>query len=298
MIYFSALHDSDKVYILLPGNPGISELYYEFLVQFHEKYDKSIHLYAIDYMGHTIGAKALFLLEDQIEHARRLIIRIKMNHPNATITLMGHSLGGFIALRLESMAHHLILLFPAIDDLKSTQNATNRLNRVLFTPIGILCITILVYMTSVLPYIIKYKLIHYIEPRASHDQLVILTRHWDYKLVKNTVGLTMDEYKHIGPLDLSKFQRQRHDSVQTSLNCKSNSKLIDKCLFLFTPFDGWCSISTFRQLSYTYPYKLINRDKLTSYNKSGIYLTPNNIPHAFVLGYSQQVCDIVHQLHQ
>ena len=289
MKYCASIESSPKVvFILIPGNPGNCELYLDFMHYLHNKYDRKVDIYSFSHLGHASPSSETYLLEDQVENSRQEIVRIKQENKDANIYLFGHSLGGYIALRLESLADKVILLFPAMDDLKNTKNAYEMW--FLFTRLGLFMLAFITFITSYLPKTLRYHLIYFVEPKLTHDQAVIFNREWDPRIVYNTIGLTKDEFKIITPIDLSKFERtSRNDS---SLQHKSK-KLIDKFYFLFTPFDGWCDIMTYRKFATKWPNKLIERGNLGIRESGGIYLTDAQIPHAFVLGYSMEVAEIL-----
>ena len=291
MKYCSAREPSNVVFIMLPGNPGNSKIYIDFMRCLHLLYNQKVDVYGVNFLGHCEPSSEVFSLEDQIEYIRRQILSIKYDHPNAKIYLLCHSLGAFVGLRLESLGDKIICLFPSIDDFKSTFHA--RLMRPLYSTIGLQIVAFLVFLTSFVPRAVRLYLTLLLEPRFTVDQATLLSTEWDYRLIHNTLGLVRDECKFIPPLDLSKFDRMtRNDS---SLNSKS-SALIDKCYFIFSPFDGWCSIETFRKLTTKYPEKLITREHIRKSDEGGIYLTDAEVPHGFVLGYNEEVAKLVHKI--
>ena len=281
---FTAKDSLKAIFILLPGNPGKAELYFDFLDQLYHNYDKAVDIYAFNYLGHHIPSSTTYVLQDQIEYCRQEILKIKRDYPKNEIYLFGHSLGAFIALKLESLANKVILLFPAIDDLKSTQNAKEMW--LLFTRLGIFMVACFTYIISFLPMAFKYQLVHWVEPKTTHDQNVVLARNWDYRIIYNTIGLTRDEFKVISPLDISIFKR----------SISNNKCLINKCWFFFSPFDGWCDITTFRKMAENWPELVVTRENIHQFENGGIYLTDAEVPHAFILGYGHKVASLIHDI--
>eukprot|EP00835_Amoeboradix_gromovi_P007037 NODE_1011_length_2226_cov_0.251058.p1 type:complete len:295 gc:universal NODE_1011_length_2226_cov_0.251058:1812-928(-) len=291
MRYCRAVETSNVVFVLLPGNPGKAELYLDFMYNLYDNYNQKVDIYAINYLGHHEPSSLVFGLEQQIEYCRQQILNIKKDNPSAELYLFGHSLGAFIALRLECLADKVVLLFPSIDDFKSTYNA--KLMWLAFTTLGVYMAAFFVWLLSFLPLAIKYNAIHFVEPRLSHDQVVIIARNWDHRIVYNTLGLVHEEISIIEPLDLDKLERlSRQDSAWGN----KPQKLIDKCYFLFSPFDGWCSINTFRKIASRWPEKLITRKNICKMDNGGIFITDADIEHAFILAQNMKVAALISKI--
>eukprot|EP00834_Sanchytrium_tribonematis_P000790 NODE_15_length_50561_cov_0.608081.p21 type:complete len:307 gc:universal NODE_15_length_50561_cov_0.608081:44630-43710(-) len=288
MKYYASATEPETVFILLPGNPGCSDLYLDFMEYLHQRYEEKVDIYSIDYLGHTTPSPEQFLIEHQLEYCRRKILSIKFEQPNAKIYLFGHSLGGYLALRLESLADRIVLLFPAIDDLKNTENA--KMMWFLFTPMGIFIMSMLSWLLEILPLTVKFHLAHYVEPRLGYDQRMIVSRIFHHRVVANAVGLSRDEFDKIKPLDMAALGR--HKRQDSSLD-EDPVRVIDKCYFVFAPFDGWCKINTYRNLCNEFPDKIIEKETAKESEKGGIYLTDSTIPHAFILGHHRPVVDII-----
>ena len=276
MKYFSAKQSAQVVFVILPGNPGKVELYLEFMQHLYNKYKQQIDIYGINYLGHVEPTFKCYSLMDQTEHCKVEIYKIKQQHPNVKLYLLGHSVGAFIALKLEYLADKLVFLFPSIDDFKATPNA--KIYWPLFTPIFIYFVAFLVYLTSFFPASLRLQISILVDPKLTIEQAAVMTREWDPRIIYNTGKIVQDEFEYITALDLKEMEL-----------------VINKCWFILSPFDGWCDIGTYRRLATKWPNKLITRDSVQK-NKDGggLYLTDAGIPHAFIVGYNMEVAEIVY----
>ena len=289
MFYKSAKIESNEVIVLLPGNPGIPLLYTEFMDHLYTYYDGEIHLYCLDYLGHVVVDKQQYSMADQVEHSRQCLLEIKEKHPNCILTVIGHSYGGYMAMELESLADKLVLLFPSIDDMGHTNNAQSLIAKLLFTKIGLWLAFYLVWLTSFIPNSIRHFLVRTVDRQLNKDQATAVLMIWNYYVIKDSMGLANEEFKKIKKFNFDRLNQQISTFKQGKL-----STLMDKCYFVFTPLDGWCKIETFLQLIKKYPTKLVV--ELEGRQDGAIYITNKETPHAFCVGYSKQVAEIVYIL--
>lgn len=92
----------EHLFVLIPGNPGISACYVPFMEHLYgllsKRLDKTVGLVAVGFAGHTIfshGNKAYDLLE-QVEHQKKALHKLCAQFPHAKLYLLGHSIGCYI----------------------------------------------------------------------------------------------------------------------------------------------------------------------------------------------------------
>jgi pimeloyl-ACP methyl ester carboxylesterase len=120
---------------LIPGNPGAAEFYKEFrLILSHEKHIPSNHIHIAHHPGHSVATihEPALGLEDLIRYHTEEIMRMYGVEGEAdhTIHLMGHSIGGYIVLRVADTMHRtypqmfqrlkLHLICPTIISMRDT----------------------------------------------------------------------------------------------------------------------------------------------------------------------------------
>ena len=82
--------------LVIPGNPGSSNLYLPLLMDLDEVFNNTCDIMLISHRGHTIEKyeeDELFTYEDQIEHVANIIKTNIDENPVVPIILVGHRLG-------------------------------------------------------------------------------------------------------------------------------------------------------------------------------------------------------------
>lgn len=136
---------SKNVIVLFPGNPGIGGAYLYFaedLIKEYETRGEDVTIYIVSYPGHgptwTSERRSCcwsyypgrFTLKEQVQHKIAFMKRLwtQERFDEKSVTLIGHSIGGFMALRvLESGIfnfHRVIPLMPSIVNFENNPNAS------------------------------------------------------------------------------------------------------------------------------------------------------------------------------
>lgn len=278
--------------IFLPGNPGIIDLYIEFLTEIHNKTNKTIWI--IGHAGHERFSDDWnylqennhgYTLQGQINHKvlRTYIFIILINlinfnfqitfiekyvPQNVTITLCGYSMGTYISLKIlqvpsiKSRITKSYLLFPAIEHLAESRNGfilTNYLRYISFLQ------STMVILINSLPAYVENLLI------ASICKIFNLPA--DYKryiknflnsyTIRNTMLLARESMVHV-----------RERDTETLKNNLTILKLY------YGANDWWAPINYYENLKKDIP-------------EIDAELCDKSIPHVFMLHYSFEVAQIV-----
>ena len=115
--------------IFIPGNPGIHVFYDKFLKSLSHKTGEKVLI--TEHFGHQKGIKPIYTLEEQIEYNYTQIQDMISLHKPNQLTIVGHSVGAFIALKLlERWDYRTILVCPVIHKLIESKRGS-KLNKLL-----------------------------------------------------------------------------------------------------------------------------------------------------------------------
>jgi len=110
------------LYVMIPGNPGVSYCYLQFvqtlLPKLQSKHKgEEVAIVVVGFAGHlmftsqqelapikltsTLQVKDLYTINDQIEHKIAVIEKLQEQFPNAQVSLMGHSIGSYIIMQVR-----------------------------------------------------------------------------------------------------------------------------------------------------------------------------------------------------
>ncbi|ORX80734.1 hypothetical protein BCR32DRAFT_327593 [Anaeromyces robustus] len=269
------------VLIFLPGSPGVINYYRRFIGQIYDTWDKQIDIYGIEHIGHTDrkleGEHILYSNQQQIESKISFFDMIKSkpeySHPDTKIYIMGHSLGGYMALRLfearpNSGITKVFLIFPAIHEIEKT-------------PQGIASFRFIKYdferkiaflMTKgldFLPVSLKSSLVRKITGQDIIDSLVTAKELLSSQALSNVIHLTQYERQDIQSID------DHIDFIREHMK---------ELFFYYGSHDGWATLEHYELLKERLP-------EHTKYNNIG--LETSDMPHAFPIGevWSQMLAD-------
>ncbi|EGD73447.1 hypothetical protein PTSG_05151 [Salpingoeca rosetta] len=116
------------VLVMIPGNPGHPEFYIDFMSELHDKTRDPCVI--IGHTGHspTSVSPHLFSHFQQTEHKLQVMRVLRERYPSARFTLMGHSIGAWIAMEmlrpLSSSVDRVFNLFPTVHHIGTTPNGS------------------------------------------------------------------------------------------------------------------------------------------------------------------------------
>ncbi|KAF7286822.1 hypothetical protein GWI33_003879 [Rhynchophorus ferrugineus] len=119
---------TNKIIILIPGNPGITHFYQKFAKTLYER--SEIPVWCVGHAGHNFSDRSvtfpkfddnkhLYGLSGQVEH--KLEFFNKYVPENAQVYLIGHSIGAYMCLEIlenisiKNKVENAYLLFPTIE---------------------------------------------------------------------------------------------------------------------------------------------------------------------------------------
>eukprot|EP01062_Namystynia_karyoxenos_P007985 TRINITY_DN12814_c0_g1_i1.p1 TRINITY_DN12814_c0_g1~~TRINITY_DN12814_c0_g1_i1.p1 ORF type:complete len:377 (+),score=96.18 TRINITY_DN12814_c0_g1_i1:101-1132(+) len=122
----------EEVVLVLPGNPGLVYFYAPFLRALKQQFgSQQTGLLCAGYCGHSLtdyNRGEVFSVEQQEELQFALAQRLLEQHEGARLHIMGHSVGGYVALRVADRLPHervatIVGLFPTVHHIARTPNA-------------------------------------------------------------------------------------------------------------------------------------------------------------------------------
>ncbi|KAL1783411.1 lipid droplet-associated hydrolase [Sigmodon hispidus] len=266
---------------IIPGNPGFSFFYLPFAKTLYSLTKGCFPVWMISYAGFALlpkdkkiltapeesnaqEIKDIYGLNGQIEHK---IAFLRAHVPkDVKLILIGHSIGSYVSLRVMKQAPelpviHTFLLFPTIERMSETPNGR------IATPL--LCwFRYALYATSYLvlkpcPDIIKSFLIRKALEKMGFTIELPVENHFHPFCLANAAYLGGQEMIHVV---------KRDDQII--------KELLPKLTFYYGRTDGWCPVKYYEDMKKDFP-------------EGDIRLCEKGIPHAFVLGFSQEMATIV-----
>ncbi|OZJ04437.1 hypothetical protein BZG36_02791 [Bifiguratus adelaidae] len=274
----SRMSDVVTVMFMIPGNPGLIDYYEEFLTTIHETTPHPLVIYGVSHLGHSPAIRQasapahyhhhhskpsrLYSLDDQIRHKVQVIRDIMhkaYNHQHVHVLVVGHSVGAYIAGKaIQELTQsdweaqwdlRCIGLFPTLFDIAKTPNG-NVLKHLF--PHRTFASGLLGFLSLLPTPVLPRLLSMFTEPHPT--TLHLLNPH----ILPQAMYMAECEMDEIGPLD------------------KAWDNVSDKCLFYFSANDAWAPKAW---------YDIV----LARLPQATTLLCDEDLPHAFVLGYSQNV---------
>ncbi|XP_068236537.1 lipid droplet-associated hydrolase [Palaemon carinicauda] len=264
--------DPKKILLIIPGNPGVVSYYREFMQYLYEGVQDTHSVWALSHAGHSHTSHLPFWpskehvydLDEQVEHKIAFI----MDHvPKGTqITLIGHSIGSYIILKLlKAMEAHSdvtfeknYLLFPTIERMKITPNG--QMLWPLFSYLRWLTVFLTIF-AYVLPSAVKEFILklYFSKKDISEGSLKATIELLHPKIIQNVLWMAYAELVYVINADIETVSKHK-----------------DKLVLYYGASDGW--------VPQFYRTELLQKiDGLTS------FLCEEGYPHAFVLSKSEGV---------
>ncbi|XP_076257388.1 lipid droplet associated hydrolase sturkopf isoform X2 [Rhynchophorus ferrugineus] len=264
---------TNKIIILIPGNPGITNFYQKFAKTLYER--SEIPVWCVGHAGHNFSDKSvtfpkfddnkhLYGLSGQVEH--KLEFFNKYVPENAQVYLIGHSIGAYMCLEIlenisiKNKVENAYLLFPTIEYMAESENGKFLIKFVL--PY-IRFILILAWLINLLPSCLATILIYI------------------YMFIADVPREHLNSIKELIQPGILKrvffLSREEMDDVNQRNN-KSIIANVNKLKFYYSKIDRWAPESYYNNLKQEIP---------------NVNAELSKINHSFVLHYSTDVATIV-----
>lgn len=266
---------------IIPGNPGLSPFYVPFAKALYSLVKGHFPVWIISHAGFSLTPKDkkiltapqepnaqeiedIYGLNGQIEHK---IAFLRAHVPkDVKLIFIGHSVGSYIALHVMNRAPelpvvHTFLLFPTIERMSESPNGK------FATPF--LCrFRYMLYAASYLifkpcPEMIKSFIVQKVLEKMSFKSELRLTDLLQPFCLANAAYLGGQEMIRVV---------KRDDGII--------KELLPKLTFYYGKTDGWCPVNYYEDMKRDFP-------------EANIHLCEKGIPHAFVLGFSQEMAAMV-----
>ena len=256
---------SKLTFIIIPGNPSIPELYTQFSSLFIKKYNYPVIISSL-----ASNSSKNFSLEKAIKLKQNFFEYLFNSNPNTKYIVLAHSIGNYILIKsLQKIQSSeriigIYCLFPALRNMYETFTLQYKI--ISYNNLVINIISILSKLFQILPLciiILFFKLISDVPP----NHVECLARNATPSITKQMLLLTKDEGNYV---------KEYSEDFIEFMNKNSH-----KLRMIYGKFDVYG-----------------NEETANNFHK----LVPNatlkivNILHAFVLGYSQEVFDIISDL--
>lgn len=140
--------------IIIPGNPGLGQIYSEFGAFLREYLDSSVTITVLSHLGQhekTPYSTTFFSLEDQIRHKLWFIDELSTRTP---VYVVGHSIGAHMALEMlrqnRKQVHGILGLFPFLQFDEGSRHQC-RMRSLVNSQLVVSCVARLMDALAVLP---------------------------------------------------------------------------------------------------------------------------------------------------
>ncbi|KAJ3097119.1 hypothetical protein HDU97_005274 [Phlyctochytrium planicorne] len=260
-----AKDENPLVFFVIPGNPGVVQYYAAFMYYLWLACDKKIELVAVQHPGHStsINLWKILNLQEQIQHKINVMDYLMDKYsPLSKFIIAGHSIGAYMALKvLRARPNYPILkvinLFPTLHSIAETPKGRE---------VSILTLPVIRH-TAVL-FILLLRLILILTPNAIKPIVRAAT-----KQKSRDLDITCDKLIHPGPVlhatTLGAWEMQQVKELDEEIIRDH----LDKMIFYYSKDDRWAPLSHFEDMKERFP-------------SANIHLCDKDLPHSFVIGYS------------
>ncbi|XP_044760095.1 lipid droplet-associated hydrolase-like [Coccinella septempunctata] len=260
----------EKLILIIPGNPGITGFYKNFMEILHRKHECPV--WAIGYSGHeeyrqkSINTEfpGLIGLRQQIEQKYSFIKEYVPE--DSELHVIGHSIGSYMTLELlkepdiEKRIFKTYLLFPTIEGMIQTPNG--RFLYRFVRPI-LRIVYFLSWFFSILPRTISLSLLSIYmfltDMPFSHRETIYYLI--NANVLRQVFSLAFEELEQV---------KERDDE-----NLKKNSHRVH---ILYSETDGWCLPEFYTKIKKDFP---------------DIQARTSRFNHAFIFNENQDVAEVV-----
>ncbi|EKE41829.1 hypothetical protein ENUP19_0361G0005 [Entamoeba nuttalli] len=260
-LFSSEKIDSPLAFIVVPGNPSIIEFYKEFSCALIELFNYPTIIVSLCKNGeHSLGVHQAIHLKIQFFN------EIFQKYPNTKFIILGHSIGNYITLQaLRQIDQSRIVgyygLFPALINLK--QSFCTLYKIITYSPFIIACLAFSTHLLQLLP-LSLITFFFSLVTDVPKQYIPILKHHLDPQMTGQMLSLCKDEGIQIKeyPDDFIQFLNSFHSKLH----------------LIYGKND-------------VYGNENVARDMMQRCPEAQITIT--DILHAFVLGYVQNVIEVI-----
>lgn len=206
------LKNETELILIITGNPGIPEFYKHFAKELNIRFGKPVVIKGLG--GHSLS-NPWFLplnLQEQINHFKYFVNEIHNINPNIKISVLGHSIGGYISLQLlkDFKFEKVYLLFPTLSHMIHSDNGKHFFYHfVLWTRY---LLNILFFFSEFLPLFLLNPVISYLEvlEPSIHDLHKLIPQLLQFRLMNNVFYLLKHELNEVKEMD--------HHLIEKNLN--------------------------------------------------------------------------------
>lgn len=267
------LHEAPQHLVLfIPGNPGVASYYRRTMEHLYSVMGGSHSVWAVSHAAHCVnlpslwpGYQHVYNLEQQIQHK----IKFLETHipPGTNITLVGHSIGCKIILRLlQHFDNHpsvsisqSYLLFPTIERMRASPNGVKLwpvLNYLRWFVVMLVCVA------CILPGKLVDGLLRLYFSSSVYESCVAATKELlNARVIQNVLWMAKDELEKVVELDVDVLKRYR-----------------DKIVLYYGASDAWCPVQYWEGV----------RERVPGVRAE---LCEDGTPHAFVLRHAEPVAE-------
>jgi pimeloyl-ACP methyl ester carboxylesterase len=266
--------------LVVVGNPGVCEFYYDFAQALHAQCDEKDEIVVVSHIGHC-GQRVgdAFSLDDQVLHKRALLsallddaddaqrIKRELNvstAPGLPIVLAGHSIGAYICFKLaaaEPRVRRVLALFPTFRNLRE---GLIPLIRVAVLP-GVR--QTFAALLGYLPNFVVSQLLHW-SHGLSDETKYALSQNICYDFINNVLYMAYTETLQITTVDPEVDRLFAADRGRLH--------------FFYSPIDNYTPLHFVDELKQQHPHLA-----------ECVHITKNTIRHAFVLSNSNDVATLL-----
>jgi len=275
---------SDKLIIVIPGNPGLIGYYETFMAAIHENLKGKFVIWGIGHGGHEQPSGVdlpcinkypdLFTLDGQIKHKISFIDSYVTS--GVKLHLIGHSIGGKIAAELvkhycNDYDINAYLLFPTLE--RMAQTPSGQRLRPFLGPLRKMVVLLASvinrlpdsWVTSLLQLFLRVNRNLAISEGSSTSDVILRTTR-----------------KLLHPQALERCMFMAHNELQVvgELDAEEIRKISDRLTLYFGTKDHWCPLDFCHNFQQQVP-------------EAKAIVCPHELEHAFVLKSSHQMASIV-----
>ncbi|XP_069881166.1 lipid droplet-associated hydrolase isoform X1 [Dipodomys merriami] len=267
--------------VIIPGNPGFPFFYISFAKALYSLTGRCFPVWIISHAGHVLAPankttrspsedpsaqeiKDVYGLNGQTEHK---LAFLKTHVPKEMkLMLIGHSVGCYLALQILKQApelpvFHTFLLFPTIERLSESPNGR------IATPI--LCW--LRYIFYVPGYFVLKLCPEIIKSLVIKMSLHLMNMKRECLPQEILQPFCFANAAYLGAQEMMQVVKRDDETIRQNLS---------KLTFYYGTVDGWCPVKYYEDIKKDFP-------------EGDIRLCEKNIPHAFILNFSQEIAVIV-----
>ncbi|RKO89069.1 hypothetical protein BDK51DRAFT_15729, partial [Blyttiomyces helicus] len=252
------------------GNPGVIDYYEKFLKTVYDACGGALDIIGVQHLGHvkSVDHAPTHNLQDQISHKIAVLDALRERYPPRTrFIIAGHSIGAYIALQvLRARPAHGIAkvyaLFPTLHSIADTPNGRT-LQYLMLPGIRHVSAGTVGVLSTVLPRTAFRTVVATCTGQSESELDITCGQLLQYPLHSPALLLGAYEMAQVKELDV--------ETVQTHQ---------DKLVMYYGRTDKWCPLDHHEKMKSLVP-------------DAEIYLCDRGLQHAFVLGGSEAMGEIV-----